>query len=551
MAQRLWERYRPGIVPVQAEEKTMTRARARGARAVLTAGAGALLCLVAPGAAFADGPARGFDFDGDGHDDLAVGVPGESVGSTRLAGAVNVLQGTPSGPTAARDRLWSQASAGIAGAAEFGDRFGSVVASADFDGDGHADLAVGVPGESEGSKLGSGAVDVLYGTASGLASARDQIWSQGSKGVPGSVELGDHFGSVLAAGDFDGDGYGDLAVGVPTETVAGSETPVDTGTGLVNVLYGSRSGLSSKGAQSWTQDSKGVRGSTEFNDEFGSSLASADVDGDGYDELAVGVPQENFGQAGAVQLLRGSNEGLTAKGNQLWSQDSEGVADSEEGGDRFGDSLAFGDFNRDGRPDLAIGVPGEVLQPCEECEQQGAVEVLLGAADGLTATGSQFWHVGDPGLPGHVGEENSFGAALTSGDFNGDGAADLAVAAPGATVRGRQLAGAVHVLDGSSTGLRARGFVLTQDSPGVPGEPEVVGGSHTTLAARRFGGSYDALVVGLPGVTVSGQDTAGAVLVVPGSAGGLDPRSSAEWTQDSPGIEDHVEADDQFGHVGG
>lgn len=415
----------------------------RPARSLLVAGVGTLLCLTAPTSAFAAGPARAFDFDGDGHDDLAVGAPGESVGAQDFAGAVQAFRGTATGPTVDGNQLWSQASAGIGGSAEFGDRFGAVVASGDFDGDGHADLAVGAPGESVDAKVEAGAVSVLYGSSSGVDAARSQQWSQDSKGVPGSSEAGDRFGEVLAAGDLDGDGFADLAIGMPSEATAGAAS-----TGMVNVLYGSTSGLRVLGAQGWAQNSKGVRGSSEYLDRFGEALAIADVDGDHRAELAVGVPGENAG-AGAVQLFRGSRKGLTAKDDQLWSQDSKGVAGTARGSDEFGASLAFGDYDRDGRSDLAIGVPGELVQDCEECDGQGAVEVLPGAKGGLTATGSRVWSIGEAGLPGDRAASNEFGEDLVSGDFNGDGASDLAVTAPGADVGDQPAGGTVYVLDGS------------------------------------------------------------------------------------------------------
>lgn len=87
----------------------------------------------------------------------------------------------------------------------------------DFNGDGYADLAVGVPGESVKKKGGAGAVNVLYGTASAISAAGNQLWHRDVAGVLGTADAGDAFGSSIAWGDFNDDGYSDLAVGAPRD----------------------------------------------------------------------------------------------------------------------------------------------------------------------------------------------------------------------------------------------------------------------------------------------------------------------------------------------
>ena len=108
------------------------------------------------------------DFDGDGRDDLGIGVPREDVGSLTDAGAANVLYGSNIGLTISRNEIWTQES-NVEGVEEEFDLFGSSLASADFNGDNRADLAIGVRGESVGSIQAAGAVNVLYSSSSGVA----------------------------------------------------------------------------------------------------------------------------------------------------------------------------------------------------------------------------------------------------------------------------------------------------------------------------------------------------------------------------------------------
>ncbi len=124
---------------------------------------------------------------------------------------------------------------------------------ADFNGDGRDDLAVGAPNEDIGSIESAGGVNVLYGGAGGLSATGNQFWRQNSPGVLGASEAFESFGYALAAGDFNGDGSDDLAVGVPIEGVGGVGNA-----GAVNVLYGGAGGLSATGNQVWDQNSPGV-----------------------------------------------------------------------------------------------------------------------------------------------------------------------------------------------------------------------------------------------------------------------------------------------------
>ena len=178
------------------------------------------------GAALASG-----DFDDDFADDLAIGVPGEDVGTLRNAGPVNVLYGGGGGGLSTADnQIWNQDSRPCCDTADDDESFGSALAAGDFDNDSFDDLAIGVPGEDlrwarpDGQqRLGRRGGQRPARVGAGLAADRDQFWSQNV--LEGAHERGDHFGHALASGDFDNDGFDDLAVGVPGEDLGRRAVP--------------------------------------------------------------------------------------------------------------------------------------------------------------------------------------------------------------------------------------------------------------------------------------------------------------------------------------
>jgi len=493
-----------------------------------------------PIASFAAAPADPTGADGDGYPDLAVGVEWEDVGSIADAGAVNILYGSSSGISAAGDQIWVQDNLVATDGSEANDYFGQKLVSNDFNGDGTADLAAGVPGEDIGTAVDGGAVHVLYGSdPSGLQATGNQLWHQGSPGIAGAVESGDRFGAALASGDFDGDGYADLAVGAPDEDIEPT-----TNAGAVNILYGSSSGLTATGNQIWYEGYNGLGGSPETGDWFGYALSASDFNHDGYDDLAISLPGEDLGgvnNAGRVVIIFGSPAGLSSLDSQAWVQGLNGVLNNYETDDYFGKSLTAGNFNGDAYADLAIGVPDEDNGVTTDT---GAVNVLFGSENGLTATGNQIW------FDTSSEEDDEFGRALAAGDFNGDGFDELAVGIPYEDLVDLVNTGAVEVLYGASGGLirRVANDFWHQDRSNILDWAEEGDLFGVALAAGNFDSDdYVDLAIGVRNEDVGTIVDTGAVQILYGSVDGISATGNQFWHQDSQYIEGGAETNDHFG----
>jgi hypothetical protein len=362
-------------------------------------------------------------------------------------------------------------------------------------------------------------IGIRVGLATALASA-----------AVGAVGVAPAAGAT--AGDFDNNGIEDLAVGVPGEDVGPAFGPEVNNAGAVQVFYAQADGLTEEGGDYWTQNTSGVKDPAEAGDRFGSSVATGDVNGDGFDDLAIGVPGEDVGNpskanAGAVQVLFGSPTGLVATGNEF-------ITDDPESGDRFGTAVALADMYAGSEADLAVGGPGE---------------------DGNKGRVTRFGFSGGSLIPFGIDLNGSVpgdlaGSALATGQFGAlggagtalSGKADLASGLPGAQNGGGEVD--VYRFGNFGSAFRQR---FDELSLGRTVEP----GDHfgAALAAGNFGdGSLDDLAVAAPeeDIESSSAPDAGVVGVFYGRNGTLSPAGADVWDQENATV-GTIEPGDRFG----
>ncbi|MFE3741764.1 FG-GAP and VCBS repeat-containing protein [Streptomyces sp. NPDC059134] len=254
------------------------------------------------------------DLTGDGIDDIVAG------------GSVVLGSGAPGGVVLKGSATGLVKGSGFGGPHAYSTFYPS--AFGDLNKDGYQDLVTGHPGNNR--------IYVAYGGPNGVATTpKARSYTQASAGVPGLDEEGDRFGSALAIGDTDQDGYDDVIVGASYET--GADPATTTASGAITVLRGGPAGITTTGAKALTQNSKGVPSTSENNDHFGSALVVADTDRDGAPEVYVGGNGEDGYKGRVWKLPTGPSTGVTGVGSTSFHL---GTLGGSPGGGNFGYRMA-------------------------------------------------------------------------------------------------------------------------------------------------------------------------------------------------------------------
>lgn len=294
---------------------------------------------------------------------------------------------------------------------------GFATACGDVNGDGFADVILGAYNAPQGDNVAAGEVYLFTGRTlllgeRNLAQANGVF--QGKKAYDGA-------GYALAVGDLNGDGYGDLIIGAPGANKSAGEIYVMMGNpALLGVINLEVASLTLQGI--------------DKDDKAGVSLASGDVNQDGYADIIIGASGANNG-AGEVYVVFGGSA-LSGRRN-LSGADVMFLGINQ--GDGAGTAVAAGDVTGDGVAEVVIGAP-------YSNKEAGAVYVCIGKKNLI---GTNNLSGIDMILEGkNAGDQT--GSALACGDVNGDGYEDIVIGAPQASPGNVTNAGETYVVFGAN-----------------------------------------------------------------------------------------------------
>lgn len=396
----------------------------------------------------------------------------------------------------------------------------SVAGGFDVNGDGFGDFVIGAGLGSPDGLIQTGRSFVVFGPATHGGPTFDLATLNGVNGfrVDG-IDAFDRSGmTVGAAGDVNGDGYGDLTIGSYNANGYAGETylvfgaPAPFAPELDAASLDGQNGVRLHGdpSSSWDWSSMALAGAGDFN-------------GDGYDDLLIGAPnsdQSGIVDAGRAYLVFGHGGAFAADIDLAGLNGNDGVRfDGVVSGAFAGSSVAIaGDINGDGYDDVMIGAPGY------SAGIPGQAYVVFGTAAGLgsnfnlqSLNGSNGFRMEGVQATDHLGS-----TIAAAGDINGDGIGDLIVGARGANHN----SGESYVVFGKQSGFGATlNLAMLNGSNGFRfaglGLGETTQGFTVAAAGDVDGDGFDDLLIGVRGAQVGGVGSAGETVLLFGAASGF------------------------------
>jgi len=494
------------------------------------------------------------DFNGDGYDDLLIGAMGAYRGNAPHApghqGEAYVVFGKQSGFDAELDLgaldgtggfvIRAPIDANSINGAEFGR---SVSGLGDVNGDGYSDIMIGAPNVDPIGGTDAGTSYVLFGHPTDGEATVDASQLNGSNGFAiAAYHPGEYSGmSVSSAGDFNGDGYQDIAIKAPGAANANGHS-----SGKVYIVYGKASGY----LPTFQLTDLNLDGSKAMviTDAPGGERSNAtirtvgDVNGDGFSDLIIGGPGDDpagRANAGAAYVVFGSDTyvGRVPLAGLTGGLDGFSIHGAVPG-NRVGVSVAGrGDIDGDGRSDLILGAEGPpeayVLYTgaleTTTFESEPGVEVIrysdvelgsLAGGDGSRGTVIRGMDPPDAFFLSLGSDRHDTPMVASAGDTNGDGLDDLILGTPFDSPGNRgpfqpgYLAGQSHVIFGRDGGLGPILNLAALDGNNgfsLDGY-DLMGLSGTSVASAQDidGNGFSDLLLGAPNTNEGPNETGGA-----------------------------------------
>jgi hypothetical protein len=433
------------------------------------------------------------DVNGDGIDDILIGTIENDDGGSR-AGKTYLIFGRKSNWS--MDTDLSKADATFIGESP-GDNSGSVAGVGDVNNDGYDDILIGAYQNSEGGS-GAGQTYLILGRSSG--------WTLGMSLSNADASFigesaGDNSGEVISgAGDVNGDGFDDLIIGAVGNDEAGALS------GQTYLVFGRSSG--------WSMDTDLSDADASFigeeaNDRSGFSVSdTGDINGDGYDDILIGAPQNSEGgtYAGQVYLILGKRTGW---GNDTDLSDADASFIGENDRDAVGLVRAgAGDVNGDGFSDILLGSPSND----EGGDSAGQTYLFFGKASGWSMD-TDLSNADASFIGENIGDSSGHSVS-SGGDVDGDGYEDMIIGAPG-NMEGGSAAGQTYMILGRTTGWSKDTVLSNADASFIGEGPGGMSGNPVCAAGNVNGDGYDDLIVSAP-LNSESKTRSGQIYIIDG-----------------------------------